>query len=171
MKFLVPTLFAVLGLAGCQHSPGLLQRWPESPTYLRVERWELAGGSGFACEVRGSSLTIHTLNDFGKPRKVLFQRSLSGTQRQRIVDAVVDGGLLEKLGRSVPPPPPAPDREVIVLSDGELDRFCLREGKPADVQSMTVEYWNHSDASARRIFAELDRLVPEKFHFMGKPNG
>jgi hypothetical protein len=152
MKLRILVLLATISLAGYNSSTDASHRWPESQVFLGVERWSLAAGYGFACELRGRILTIRTLNDYSQPGKTIFHRALSASQQQRIVDAIHEGGLLQKLGQSVRPPPPPPGEEVVELSDGELDRFRLREGALAKIRSMTVEYWNYSDSSARRVF-------------------
>lgn len=160
MKLRFIFLLATICLAGCKNSRDVSQRWPESLVYLRVERWSLAAGYGFACELRGRILTVHTLNDYSQPEKILFHRALSEPQQKRILEAVRESGLLQKLGQSVRPPPPPPGEEIVMLHDGELDRFRLREGALAEVRAMTVEYSNYSDSSARKVFAELDQLTP-----------
>lgn len=168
MKLSVLVLLATICLAGCVNKSAVSLRWPESQVYLCVERWSLAGGYGFACEISGRISTVHTLNDYSQPKKILFHRALSASQQKRIIEAVQEGGLLQKTGQSVRPPPPPPGEEILVLHDGELDRFRLRKGKLTDVRTMTVEYWNYSDSSAQRLFVELDQLTPAKYHFIRK---
>ena len=166
MRVLLPLVCAIL-FSGCVSIGTPVVKWPAGEPYVRIERWELAGGFGYACVVTGNTISVRTLNDFSKPSKVLFQRRQSFSEIRSVASAVQDSRMLDHLGAFRRAPP---QEEVIVLSDGRLDRFSFREPNPTPVREASVEYHNYSDAAARRVFESVDRLLPAEYRFLKGPD-